>query len=413
MTAVTTPRVGLFGNLGSGNIGNDASMEAVLRYMRSAHPEASVDAMCGGAASITERYGILAIPLDWWSARGQRLTALPAAPLKVLGKLVDVFRTAAWVHRHDVIIVPGMGVLEASLPLRPWGFPYAMFLLCVWGRLLGTPVALISVGAGRINQRMTRVLFDGAAKLAFYRSYRNVGSRVAMKERGLNVTDDPVYPDLAFYLPTPQATPGDAQVVCVGVMDFHGSNDDRPRAKEIYTQHVMATKTLVRWLVDNGYQVRLVVGDTNGSDNAVVDEVLADLRQYWSGPSRFPVTAPPVRSFDDVMHAMQPAGSVIAIRFHNVVAALRLCKPTIAISYSAKHRALMADMGLLEFCRDASPLDVDELIRQFKELQERAPEIRRNLKEPNVRNEHLLAEQFAELSASLFATRRPSVGRSM
>ena len=28
------PRVGLFGYLGSGNIGNDASMEAVLRYLR-------------------------------------------------------------------------------------------------------------------------------------------------------------------------------------------------------------------------------------------------------------------------------------------------------------------------------------------------------------------------------------------
>ena len=26
------PRVGLFGNLGSGNIGNDASLEAMLKY---------------------------------------------------------------------------------------------------------------------------------------------------------------------------------------------------------------------------------------------------------------------------------------------------------------------------------------------------------------------------------------------
>ena len=43
------PRVGLFGKLGSGNIGNDASMEAVLDYLGSDHPDAIVDAMCTGS----------------------------------------------------------------------------------------------------------------------------------------------------------------------------------------------------------------------------------------------------------------------------------------------------------------------------------------------------------------------------
>ena len=42
------PRVGLFGLLGEGNIGNDASMEAVLRYLRADHPDAILDAMCPG-----------------------------------------------------------------------------------------------------------------------------------------------------------------------------------------------------------------------------------------------------------------------------------------------------------------------------------------------------------------------------
>ena len=69
-------------------------------------------------------------------------------------------RTASWVRRHDVVIVPGAGVLEASLPLWPWGMPYAMFLLSASGRLFGTKVALVSVGAGIINQRATRWLFQ-------------------------------------------------------------------------------------------------------------------------------------------------------------------------------------------------------------------------------------------------------------
>ena len=77
-----------------------------------------------------------------------------------------------------------MGVLESSLPLRAWGVPYAMFLLCAGGRLTGTKVALVSVGANTIKQRPTRFFFDTAARLACYRSYRDAQSREAMAEAG-------------------------------------------------------------------------------------------------------------------------------------------------------------------------------------------------------------------------------------
>jgi len=50
-------RVGLFGLLGSGNIGNDASMETVLSYLRTAHPAIAVDAMCAGSDRVRDHYG--------------------------------------------------------------------------------------------------------------------------------------------------------------------------------------------------------------------------------------------------------------------------------------------------------------------------------------------------------------------
>jgi polysaccharide pyruvyl transferase WcaK-like protein len=402
------PRVGLFGNLGSGNIGNDASMEAVLRYLRSDVPDATVDAMCGGADDVSARYGIPAIPLYWYQRDRRRGRGVPPILLKVLGKCIDVFRTATWVRRHDAVIVPGMGVLEASLPLRPWGFPYAMFLVCVFGRLFGTKVALVSVGAGAIRQRLTRRLFDWAARLAFYRSYRNLASRDAMRQRGLDTTRDPVYPDLAFYLPAPPLDVGDPRIVCVGVMAYHGSNDDRRHAQDIYSCYVAGMKAFVRWLVDSGRQVRLIVGDTNGSDDEVVQEILADLRESRPDLDRSSVIAPPVNCFADVMTAIQPAGSVIAVRFHNIVGALRLCKPTIAISYSAKHDALMAEMGFPGFCIPARALDRELLIRQFTELLKRSEQVRQTLTEHNTINERLLHDQFTELSAVLFPEIKPA-----
>jgi polysaccharide pyruvyl transferase WcaK-like protein len=229
-----------------------------------------------------------------------------------------------------------------------------------------------------------------------------------MRQRGLDTARDPVYPDLAFYLPAPPPDAGDPRIVCVGVMAYYGSNDDRRNADQIYSSYVAVMKAFVRWLVDSGRKVRLIVGDTNGSDNKVVQEILADLRESRPGLGRSDVIAQPVISFADVMQAIQPAGSVVSIRFHNVLCALKLCKPTIAISYSAKHDALMTDMGLPEFRQPVRALDVELLIREFTGLQSRSEQVRQKLTELNARNERLLENQFTELSAALFPAGKPA-----
>src|ERR1700758_3175178 len=141
-------RVGLFGLLGPGNIGNDASMEAVLRYLREDHPEAVVDAMCPGPDRLKAEHGIQAVPL--WHRGFEQVHGAPGIPLRLFGKIIDGWGIASWVRRHDVVIVPGMGVMEATVPIRPWETPYAMFMLSAAGRMFGTKVALVSIGAGPI-----------------------------------------------------------------------------------------------------------------------------------------------------------------------------------------------------------------------------------------------------------------------
>ncbi len=405
--AQSAPRVGLFGILGSGNIGNNASMESALRYLRTRHPDAIVDALCSGPERVQALYGIEAIPMSWSPGSGKRSSGVPAPVLKVLGKAVDTVRTASWVRKHDVVIVPGMGVLDASLPLRPWGFPYALFLISASGRLCGTKVAMVSVGADIIRQQATRWLIITAARLAFYRSFRDAFSRDAMRRSGLDVTRDPVYPDLVFGLPAPPYDPGDPQTVVVGVMAYYGSNDDRRDADAIYASYVANVTSFVRWLAGNGRKVRLVIGDANGSDDGTAQEILSALRAQRPELEPGQVVAAPVTSLADVMREMAQAGTVIATRYHNVLCALRLSKPTISLGYSAKHQALMADMGVPEFCQPAHPLDVNLLIERFTELEGQSVKLRRVLEERNMASEQHLDEQFAAISSLLFPARGP------
>ncbi|MGW2782286.1 polysaccharide pyruvyl transferase family protein [Streptomyces populi] len=391
----TPARVGVFGLLGSGNLGNDGSLEAVLGYLRDRHPEAAVDALCGGPEAVTARYGIPATRLHWY--RGEYRTASRAGAVagKGLGKLVDVFRTAGWVRRHDVVIVPGMGVLEATLPLRPWGFPYALFLLCAAGRLSGTKVALVGVGAAPIGNRATRTLVRWSARLAAYRSYRDAPSRDAMRAMGVDTTRDEVHPDLAFSLPAPPAgAPSDPPgPVCVGVMAFHGSDDDRARAEEIHRRYLDGTTRFVRTLVEEGRPVRLITGDDVDATvvSAILDAVDSPL-----------VTVAEPASLADVMKETAAADSVVATRYHNLICALKAGTPTLALSYAAKSDALMAQMGLDAYCHPAREVDADRLLRQFRELEKNAAELRRTLALRNQDAVRALDHQFTALTAALF-----------
>ena len=51
----------------------------------------------------------------------------------------------------------------------------------------------------------------------------------------------------------------------------------------------------------------------------------------------------------DLLREIEPVGTVVGARYHNVVSGLLLSKPTISVGYSLKHDALMADMGVPEF----------------------------------------------------------------
>jgi polysaccharide pyruvyl transferase WcaK-like protein len=405
------PRVGLFGYLGSGNIGNDASLEAMLKYLSADQPGAILDAMCSGPETVVDRYGIPAIPLRWLPSDGRRASRLAAVAYKALGKGIDTIRLASWVRRHEVVIIPGMGVLETIIPLRPWQFPYDIFVLCAAGRIFRTKVALVSVGASVPHERLTRWLFTAAGRLAFYRSYRDVLSRDAMRQQGLDTTADRVYPDVAFGLDVPSARRGDQQIVGIGLMDYRGNEDERGRGDEIRASYVEKMKSFTRWLVDNGRQVRLFIGDTNHADETVVEEIVTDLRARRPDLDPAWVVAEPVSTFADLMRAMEPVGSVVATRYHNVICALMLGKPTISIGYGEKNTVLMAGTGLAEYCQQIGSLDVGRLIIQFTELESHAGRLRQAITQGNAAKAPLVRSQLTELSAVLFRPAAAAAGR--
>jgi polysaccharide pyruvyl transferase WcaK-like protein len=387
-------------------------MEAVLIFLRSRHSDAEVDAMCYGPEQISNAYGIDAAALSWYHEHWRGAAGARAVLLKALGKGFDLLRTAAWVRRHDAVIIPGMGVLETSLPIRASELPYSLFLISALGKVFRTRIAFVCVGAGPVKKRITRSLYDSAARLASYRSYRDAASRQFMNLRGVGTTDDSVFPDLAFSLPSPICDRVDAKLVGVGVMAYRGGNDDGKRAESIFASYLEQMKQFVIWLVDSGRRVRMLVGDTNRADQDVVQAILDHVHQERPDLDPSLVHSADVSSLADVMEALRPVGAVVAMRYHNVVGALKLCKPTIAIGYAPKHAALMADIGVPEMCLPVSSMSTTQLKARYTDLVRRSDEVSGILADHLSDFSSRLDTQFVELSGLLTSAARHETSAS-
>ena len=141
-------------------------------------------------------------------------------------------------------------------------------------------------------------------------------------------------------------------------------------------------------------------------DEPVVREIIADVRALRPGLGPQQAIAEPVSSLDELMQQLASVDTVVATRYHNVLCALKVAKPTLSIGYATKFDVLMAEMGLAEFCQSARSLDVDRLIKQFTELESRSAQLRNTLTKRNAAKARLLDDQFATLSAVLFPAAR-------
>jgi polysaccharide pyruvyl transferase WcaK-like protein len=349
------------GNFGSGNLGNDGSLEAMLDFLRRARPDAELVCICSGPSKVRELYEISAIPIR----KGRYLQRLPF--VRAVLNFLYMCMTA---KKLDVLIAPGTGLLD-DFADSPWGMPASLLSWCATARMRGAHVAFVSIGAGPVANPLSRSLTKAAAKLAHYRSYRDVASKKFMQSIGLDVQHDPIYPDLAFALPRPSApTPSPAQgnpmTVGLGVMRYRGWRDSQKLGMDIYNGYLHKLVRFVTWLLDQNIRVRLLMGDE--VDQVAIGDFLNALASERPDYPRAAVVFEPANTLHDVMHQVAETDLVVATRFHNIVCALKIGKPCISIGYAPKFDALMGEMGLEQFCQHVEQLDIDLLIRQLTGL---------------------------------------------
>ena len=386
--------VGLFGLFGTGNAGNDGSLELMLVFLRRVAPEEQLLCICGNPAVIEEAFGLDAIPIyqkPREAAEG-RITMLLQ---KALG------RTTLWLYaiRHlrklKVLIIPGTGVLD-DFAVNPLGWPHDVLSWWLLARLMGVKVILASIGAGPIHHPVSRWLMKSAARAAHYRSYRDTVSKSFMDSIGFDTQNDPIYPDIAFRLPAPLSarpqTQGDAPLrIGLGVMTYQGWRNDSVDGAGIYALYLEKITDFALWLLKRGHVVRVLMGEV--SDRRAVDDLILAVRQRHPDLAEDALLFEPATTLHDVMRQMTDVDLVVATRYHNVVCALKLDKPTISIGYADKNDALLTEMGLADFCQQIEQLDVERLKAQTTRMVAELPAFKRRIVAVRTQFEDRLREQ--------------------
>ena len=398
-----TQRIGLFGLFGTGNFGNDASLESVLSFLRETQPAARYVCICPKPARISAKYAIEATNINWRPSSwlGSRLSRwLFDVPVEV-ASLAKAIRTC---RDLDVLIIPGTGVLD-DFTTGPRRLPYWLFRLCVLARWCDTKIMFVSVGAGPIRHPVSRWLMRKAAEQADYRSYRDEISRAYMSSIGCDVGSDPVYPDLVFALSHPKAVPerhveNDRLCVGVGVMSYNGWRGDKAHETSVYDAYMSTLQRFVCWLVEQGHQVRLIMGDN--SDASAVEDLSRGVRADCRICAEKAVIAEPVRSLREVMDQIAMTDVVVATRFHNVVCALSLGRPVISIGYAEKNDVLLAQAGLGALCQHIEHVDVERLKEQFTLMAENRAAYVRSARDASTAFAEQLREQNKRLLSEGF-----------
>lgn len=381
----TRLRIALFGAFGVGNLGNECTLQALMSNIQRCVPRAEVSCICMGPQETQLAYNIPA----------SLIKELPLRPIKnpVLRFLRRIFlvipmelfrwgKAVATLKDVNMLVMTGTGML-GDFGISPLGLHYEILKWTVAAKLARCKIIFLSVGAGPLRKTLSRHFVRAALSCADYRSYRDQFSKDYLKSIHFDSDCDRVYPDLAFsypiaMLPADSDHVSNGTVIGLGLMTYFNRRNIVENDETTYHEYIAKLGTFVAWLLEKKYTVRLLIGDASYDDRARHDlnEFIEEHGIIYEDSK---IIDEPAASVQDVFSQLNGTDLVVASRFHNVLMALMLGKPVLAISYHEKVDALMADAGLTEFCQDIERIDVEKMTRQFNELEKKANCIKRQL----------------------------------
>ena len=399
----TRQRICLFGAFGVGNLGNECTLQALLYNLRKYKPNAEISCVCSGPKEVASNYHISTFPI-----RDSPLPPVKNRALRLLRRIfvgipVEVhrwsraFRTLKGV---DMLVMTGTGML-GDVGIPPFGLHYDILKWSIIAKLRRCKLLFVSVGVGPISRRLSKRFVMAALALADYRSYRDGFSKEYLEGLHFDTKGDRVCPDLAFSLPktmipSSQSHDGHATVIGVGIITYSQRRANLGNDESAYCNYIEKLSSFVTWLLEQQYTVRLLIGDAV-YDHRARQDLRSVLEVAGIDYAQAKIIDEPASSVAEVLSQVASTDLVVASRFHNVLLALWLNKPVVAISFHEKVDSLMSGVGLSEFCQDIEHIDTNKLVAQFIALQQNAENLKSQIEQKAEAYQVALDEQYEQI----------------
>jgi polysaccharide pyruvyl transferase WcaK-like protein len=430
--------VAILSNYGNRNLGDEATLAAILQAIRDRCEGARLYAISFDPEDTEARHGVVALPAQRLIARpvrpagraaevpvrtpvrmppptglarlearlravpllarvGKALRRLAALPRDLVGEGRFVARTIGALRRIDCLVVGGGGQLSDDFG-GTWAFPYLVLKWTVMARVAGTRVLFVSVGAGPLDSRLARFFVKTALRLGAYRSFRDEGSRTVIASLGVSGS---VHADPAWALRVEKARdvarPSAAALV-VGLNPFpyqdarYWPGGERAR----YEAYLDTLAGLGEALLARGHSVVLFPTQLR-SDPRVIADLKARLaaRGRPNLPGR--LLERTVETVDDLVATLAPLDLVVSGRFHGILLAFLLGKPVVGLSYQSKIDELMRCAGQGAYVLSTTGLDTETLIDRVVALEGDRARISARLEDEARRCRLVLEKQFDAL----------------
>lgn len=427
-------RIGIFGHYGNGNLGDEGIVEACVESSQRILGADEVRLFSIVPEDSAARHNLDCYPIrrGFMAAKaGTRLnanvspcsTAIPEPPsltsagvsrLRAFLKQSENLRIAVKAIR-TLLTAPGRLIAECRFLIRSyfalrhldlmiiagsnqfldnfggvWGFPYTLFKWSILCRIRGTKLVFLSVGAGPIDRRFSKMMVRFAVRLAHYHSYRD--------EASLHLIEGPnaclggvVRPDLACNLQFPVVPIDYASsptVVAINPMPVYGSYWFVQNKKR-YLAYIAKLAELISFLDQAGTVVKLFPTQTR--DLSAINDTVDVLREISPAAAQRAIIEVAATT-QDVMRIIQSAHVVIPTRFHGAIFGVLAKRMVIGICYQGKAAAVLEAAGQGDYAFSLDQLQTSHLQDAFVRLtanreaalaaiSRRSDEVRRSIEE--------------------------------
>ena len=434
-------KIGLLHHMGGGNLGDDASLAAVMQNIKTRWPDAEFVGFSMNPGDTLKRHGIVTYPIraqtwglgakpnsndDRPSFKNKVKIALGKHPLlfrllkatyalavglprTICREAVFLIQSFRLLRSFDLLIITGGGQLVESsggpwtFVGGPWKFPYTIFKWILLARLTHVKPIILNIGAGPLVSRLGKGFVRNALSLADYVSFRDEQSRELIRQIGFrgetHVFSDSAYTRDVSALAAARGAGWRRQgVVGLAPMAY---GDPRLSAKHdpaTYDSYIQQLGLFGAWLIKNDYRVTLFCSDIGIDPPAVVDvENLIRTRTGIDHGDSDVLCRVHQWTIEELLTNMSQMDYVVTSRFHTAVFAHMLNKPLLAICNHVKVSTMMDDLELSKYCVDVKNCDSNVLADTFVALVSNRDQIKQRMAEKLAMYREKLSNQFDEL----------------